>query len=38
MITYFEEHQAFTSLLGYAEEVGKIIGGLRRSIIQKGKS
>ena len=32
------DDKAFTTLLGYAEEVGKIIGGLRRSIIQKGKS
>ena len=28
---------SFTSLHGYAEQVGKIIGALRMSIIQKGK-
>jgi four helix bundle protein len=30
------DNNDFTSLLSYAEEVGKIIGGLRQSIIRKG--
>jgi four helix bundle protein len=32
------DDEAFTSLHGYAEEVGKIIGALRQSIIRKGKN
>jgi four helix bundle protein len=32
------DEPSFTSLLNYAEEVGKLIGGLRQSIIRKGKS
>jgi four helix bundle protein len=29
--------EEFTSLISYAEEVGKVIGGLRASILNKGK-
>jgi|SRR4051812_26576896 four helix bundle protein len=32
------DNESFTSLLDYAEQVGKIIGGLRMSIIRKGKN
>lgn len=31
-------HEEFTSLLDYAEQVGKVVGGLRQSVIDKGKS
>ncbi len=30
------DNETFTSLIGYAEEVGKVIGGLRQSILRKG--
>jgi four helix bundle protein len=36
-VGYLDE-ETFKGLMSYAERVGKIIGGLRRSIIQKGKS
>jgi four helix bundle protein len=34
----YVDNESFTSLLDYAEQVGKIIGGLRMSIIRKGKN